>query len=340
LARSRLRLHALVVGLGLLLSGCAKNAPQDFLEPEGEIANDVDRLWNLVFPIAVFFFFLVMLLLVVAMVRFRSRGDDDAPRQIHGNTALEIGWTIVPALILLFVGILTVATLFDITERPTGRNVLNVTVTGHQWWWEYEYPDHKVTTANELHIPVGTKVDLELKSADVIHSFWPPKLAGKVDVSPGRVHRMTIVADEPNKTYLGQCAEFCGVSHANMRLRVYTHTKEGFDRWVAEQARQPAVPGGGSAGNGALLFRAKGCGGCHTVGGYTAGDIGPDLSHFSSRDTFAGSIFENTDANLRRWLRDPPGEKPMMPDNGLGMPNLGLTEAEITDLMAYLRTLK
>lgn len=337
----RLRFGLVAVPFAFLAAACGNpDAPQDVLSPEGPVAKQLDDLWDPVFAIAVVIFIIVQTLVIVAAIRFRAKGDDESPPQIHGNAKLELTWTIIPALILLVVGIFTVATVVDINRRPTEGNVLDVRVTGKQWWWEYEYPGLGVITANELHIPVDTKVDVSLTSSDVIHSFWVPKLAGKLDAVPGRINHLTIEATEPGKMYAGQCAEFCGISHANMRLRVYTHTRESFDRWVADQARAATIPRDGRAANGAALFRTRGCAGCHTVKGYAEGRVGPNLTNFASRDTFAGALFENNDANLRRWLRDPPAEKPMMPGAGLGMPNLNLTEDEITDLMAFLNTLE
>jgi cytochrome c oxidase subunit II len=335
---ARARLTAAVTAL-VVLAACA-NTKQNVLNPEGQVARDEDRLWDIVFPIAGFFFFLVMFICIVVIVRFRDKGDGRAPKQVHGNTILEAGWTAVPAAILLVVGILTVSTVIDINKKAVGADVLEVTVTGHQWWWEYEYPAHDVTTANELHIPVGTKVNLTLESDDVIHSFWPPKLAGKVDVVPGRKNHMVIEADEAGLFY-GTCTEYCGLSHANMRLRVIAQEKDDFEAWVRDQARPGATAAAGTpAADGAALFRAKGCSGCHTVKGYAVGAVGPNLTHFASRDTFAGAIFDNNDENLRRWLLDPPKEKPMDPGDNLGMPNLNLTDDEITKLIAYLNTLK
>ena len=334
----RTRLTAAVTSL-VLLAACS-DTKQNVLDPQGQVARDEDRLWDIVFPIAGFFFFLVMILSLLIIMRFRDRGDGRAPKQVHGNTLLEAGWTAVPAAILLVVGILTVATVIDINKKAVGDDVLEVTVTGHQWWWEYEYPDRKLTTANELHIPVGTKVNLTLESDDVIHSFWPPKLAGKVDVVPGRKNHMVIEADEPGLFY-GACTEYCGLSHANMRIRVVAQEKDDFEQWVNDQLQPaPTAAAGTPAGDGAALFRAKGCSGCHTVKGFAVGKVGPDLTHFESRKTFAGAIFDNNDENLRRWLLDPPKEKPMDPGNNLGMPNLNLTDDEITQLIAYLNTLK
>ncbi len=310
--------------------------------------------------------------------------------QVHGNAKAEIGWTIAPALILAVVGVFTVVTVFDINRKAEGADVLPVKVIGHQWWWEYQYPEQDIVTANELVIPTGRTVQLEMTSEDVIHSFWPPKLAGKVDVVPGRTNFLKIEADTPGD-YSGQCAEYCGLSHANMRLRVIAKSDGDFADWVSNQQRQSvaaptttttAAPtttttaAGGDAGTGgtttasdttagtslatdeekvapgtdpeldraigAELFISKGCSGCHSIGGLAGanGKVGPNLTHLQSRTRFAGAVFELDNRNLRRWLRNPPAMKPMNPDNGQGMPNLGLSEDEITQLIAYLETLK
>ena len=390
----RIRLFAGIALLALVASACGSGEmPQDVLSNlDGQQARDVDRLWDIVFPIATVIFFLVQGLIVFVVWRFRARSDEDNPVQVHGNAKAEIGWTIAPALILAVVGVFTVVTVFDINERADASEVLSVNVIGHQWWWEYEYPEQAAVenafvTANELVIPTGQDVQLRLTSADVIHSFWPPKLAGKVDTVPGRTNYMKISADTPGD-YSGQCAEYCGLSHANMRLRVIALEPAEFEEWVENQMDEaPTAPTttttttapttttteapGGAAGaaagrtttttepeepettpvgedeeldvaNGASLFVAKGCSGCHTISGLEGanGRIGPNLTHLYSRSTFAGAIFDLDDRNLRRWLRDPPGMKPMNPDNGQGMPNLGLSEDEITQLIAYLETLK
>jgi cytochrome c oxidase subunit II len=391
--RSRhLKLLLGLLAFALLAGACGTgDLPQDTLSNlEGPEARNVDRLWDLVFPIATVIFFLVQGLVIFVVLKFRARSDEDQPVQVHGNAKAEIGWTIVPALILAVVGVFTVVTVFDINERAEGAEVLNVKVIGHQWWWEYEYPDQEIVTANELVIPAGRQVQLELTSADVIHNFWPPKLAGKVYAIPGRVNYMKVQADRPGD-YSGQCAEYCGLSHANMRLRVIALSAADFDQWVEDQQEEaPAPPTtttttapttttttsdeateeasgstatGPTAGTsiateeeetppgedpeldraiGAELFISKGCSGCHAINGLEGanGAIGPNLTHLYSRKRFAGAVFELNDRNLRRWLRDPPAMKPMNPDNGQGMPNLGLTEDEITQLIAYLETLK
>jgi cytochrome c oxidase subunit 2 len=337
----RARLGAAVLTLMVAATGCAhRTLPQDVLShPAGPIARRLSHLINPVFLIAGFFFVLVQALIVFCAVKFRRRSDDDAPVQIHGSAKLEITWTIVPALLLLGVGIFTLLNLFFLDKQPTGPNVVQVQVIGHQWWWEYKYPQYKITTANELHIPAGKQVSIHMTSNDVIHSFWPPKLAGKVDVIPGRTNHMVIEADKPGNFY-GQCAEYCGLSHANMRLRVIADSPSDFQRWVDGQTTAAVLPTAGDAAQGAALFRGKGCSGCHTVDGYSAGAIGPNLTHFHSRDRFAGYIFDNNDAMLRKWLRNPPAMKPMNPNKGLGMPNLHLSEDEITKLIAYLDSLK
>lgn len=381
---------ALVAVLALLLAGCAINGddgtmPQNVLDPaEGTIAQQQDALWNLVFPIAIAVFVLVQGLVLYAVIRFRQRrGDDDSrlPKQVAGNTRLEITWTIIPAVILVFIAVPTVRTIF--TLGVEGPDPLNVRVIGKQYWWEFEYEDPEqmgVVTATQLHIPVGREIQLDMQAVSatqsydpavvpegdvnprgevalgVIHSFWVPRLAGKQDVVPGHTREMAIRAGEPG-VYLGQCAEFCGLSHPNMRFSVVAESEEEFDAWIAEQAAEAEVveagdsvegqPGDPAAGQ--ELFASATCVACHAIGGYPAnGDpsaepvpleeqarVGPNLTHFNSRDEFAGGILDvQSDDDLRAWLRNPQLEKP-----GAQMPNLQLTDEQIDDLVAYLRTL-
>ncbi|HEX7167140.1 MAG TPA: cytochrome c oxidase subunit II [Acidimicrobiales bacterium] len=332
--------------MALLFAGCATgDLKQNSLDPQGPVARQLDRLWDPVFAIAAVIFVLVQGLCIFVVVKYRAKSEDDAPKQVHGNARLELMWTIAPAVILAAVGVFTVATIFDINEQAEGAEVLQVRVIGHQWWWEYEYTDLEITTANELHIPAGTRVQIQLEAVDVMHNFWPPKLAGKVYAIPGRTNHMQVEADEPG-TYWGQCAEYCGLSHGYMRLKVVAHDGASWDEWVAGQQEDAPVASGDpetdEVAAGQALIAQKGCGGCHTIEGLegAAGVKGPNLTHLYSRDTFAGSSFELNERNLRRWLRDPPAMKPMNPDNDQGMPNLGLTEDEITQLIAYLETLK
>ena len=324
-----------LAAIALTFSACGNtDLPQNTLDPEGPVARQLDNLINPVFIVAGVIFVLVQGLVLGFAIKFRKRSDDDRPVQVHGNVRLELAWTIIPAAILFVVAIGTLTTIADINRTPSGPEVLNVEVIGHQWWWEYKYPAEGITTANELHIPVGRPVAIALGSVDVVHSFWPPKLAGKIDAIPGRTNHMVVEAEKPG-VYFGQCAEFCGISHAEMRLRVVAHTPGDYARWVAANTRVPKKPvGAGNAAQGADLFRQKGCASCHTVEGFAKGNVGPNLTHLMQRETFAGAIFDMSDENLRKWLRDPPAEKP-----GSLMPNLSLTEDEITKLIAYLNTL-
>ena len=332
-SRRLLRIGVALPLLLLVATACASNAPMDTLEPDGPNARTIDNLINPVFIVAAIVFVVVEAMAVIFVVRYRYRERAPDPVQIHGSTRLEVGWTLIPALILLTIAVPTIATIFKLSRKPA--NALNVTVTAHQWWWQYDYPDLGVRTINELHMPRGRPVELTLIGADVIHSFWIPKLGGKTDVVPGRRNHMNLTGDKVG-TYLGQCTEFCGLSHANMRMRAIVQTPGDFQAWVDAQ-RQPAAaaPTDGPAARGANLFTTKACGGCHTVRGVSNGEVGPDLTHLASRTTFAGSMFEMNAANLRTWLRDPPGVKP-----GSKMPNLNLSSEEITNLVAYLQTLK
>lgn len=349
-ARRRLTRPWLLAVVSLVvLAGCASDAPQDYLEPAGPLARTLDNLFVPIVWIAVAVFVVVEGVIVYAVVKWRHREGDDAddmPVQLHGNTRLEIGWTIVPALVLAVVAVFTVPVIFELNAEPAGA--LEVEVTGAQFWWAYDYPtqpqfgieeEDGIVTANELHIPAGQRVYLTLRSADVIHSFWAPKLNGKRDVVPGRTHHWMLEADEPG-VYSGQCAEFCGISHANMRLKVVAHDATSWDAWVENMQQQPVEPVSGLAAEGFTLFQQRGCSGCHVVDGAydeVAEDAppSPNLTHLFSRDCFAGCIYDLNDRNeLEAWLRDPQRKA------GSKMVIGELTEADIDALYAYLETLE
>ena len=317
----------------LLLGACATDAPQDFITyQEGPVAERADNLWDITFAIAVVIFFVVEGLLVFALVRFRHKPGRQ-PQDFHGNTKLEVVLTLIPALILAGLAVPTVATIRDLAREPEGA--LQVTVTARQFWWEYEYPDLGVITANELHIPEDQPIYLTLKGADVIHSFWVPRLAGTQDVTPGRDNNLILEANDPNERYMGQCKEFCGLSHANMRIIVYTHTQEDFEQWAQSEAQDRQAPSGAAA-RGEEVFLTTGCVNCHAIRGTEASArTAPDLTHFASRTTFAGAMFDTNEENLAEWLRDPPAMKP-----GALMPDYGLSEDQIADLVAYLMSLE
>jgi cytochrome c oxidase subunit II len=342
----------------VFLASCAKDAPQDTFDVDGPIARKIDNLQVPVFLVAGVVFVLVQGLLIATVVKHRHRPGRPDPVQVHGNTKLEIGWTVVPALLLSVIAFPTAFTIFDLSREPK-KNVLPVDVYGHLWWWEYRYPTlGDLFTANELVIPTNTDVRLSLHSIEpglpagpgqefaqgVIHSFWAPKLAGKQDVVPGRVNKLTIRAEKED-TYLGQCAEYCNLSHANMRLRVVSMEQGKFDAWVAEQQKPIEKPTSGDAAEGFKLFTSRApqpCVSCHALGGVEGATSrqGPNLTHLMDRKTFASATFDLNTENLKEWLRDPSAMKPMRPEKGTGMPNLNLSETEVNQLVAFLETLK
>ncbi len=325
-------LRLLVVGAALAAGGCAWRAPQSTLDARSDFARAILSVYGLVTWAVIGIAVLVAVLLAWVLLRYRARPGAGLPRQTRGHTLLEIGWTVAPALILLIIGIPTVQVVFR-TQAPPPPGALEVVVRGWQWWWEFRYPSLGVVTANELHLPVGRPVALRLEGPDVIHSFWVPKLGGKRDVIPGRVNRIVLTPDTPGE-YPGQCAEFCGTSHANMRLRVIVESADDFARWVAAQQAPPVEPSGPAA-DGKAIFTRSACVGCHTIRGVSAGMLGPDLTHFGGRRTLAAGLLPNSADNVTAWLRDPPALKP-----GAKMPNLGLSEADARALAAYLTSLK
>ena len=346
--RKRTGLAVGLAALAFALASCVSDSPQDSLDPHGPYAEKIDVLFRPVAAVAIAVFLLVEGGIFYLLWRYRHhKGREQVPPQIHGNTRMEIAWTIVPFLILTGVAVPTVATIFDLAARPTG-NVLNVTVEGHQWWWGFKYTDPDMQlgdgkplgTANILVIPTGRPVYVSLESVGeligdktVIHSFWVPELAGKQDVVPNQTNHLTLEADTPG-TYYGQCLEFCGLSHANMKFRVIAMAPADFDAWVTGQKEDQAVPTGGMQASGFDLF-SKTCIACHTVrGAAPGGAAAPDLTHFASRECLAGCMVENTEENLVAWLRDPPARKP-----GSFMPDYNLTDGQIDALVAYLETL-
>jgi len=283
---------------------------------------------------------IVVVATLLALFRYstRARGRE-APPVSREHLALEVTWTVGPALVLLAIAIPTIRTTFRSQPADAPADALEVKVTAHQWWWQVDYPDLEITTANEIHLPAGRPVRLLLESADVIHSFWVPQLGGKRDIIPGHTNAITLVPRVPGM-YLGQCAEFCGLSHANMRFRVFVDSPTQFAAWSTQQTAPAAVPGRPvEAANfveaGARVYATNPCVTCHTISGVSTQRIGPDLTHFGSRTTLAGGTLDNTSANLAAWLRDPPALKP-----GAQMPNLGLSAQQIAELVAYLESLK
>ncbi len=337
-------LRAVALSVAVALTGCA-SAPSA-LSPVSSNAQQISDLFWPILIIASAVFLIVEGLLLYAVVRYRSKQRDRLPNQITGNRRLEVAWTLVPAVILAAVYIMSLQTLGSVASQPvtpttaasaTGdppNQPLHVRVIGHQWWWEFDYPDLHITTANELHVPVGVDVDLAVESIDVIHSFWVPQLGGKVDAIPGHTNH-TWVHVLSAGTYHGQCAEFCGIEHALMRFNVVAEPPDQFDAWIKQQqAPVPSLAGDAAAGE--QMFLTGPCIGCHTIDNTTAqGKVGPNLTHFASRSIFAGGVLPNTPEDVSRWLTDPQAVKP-----GTVMPNLHLGTEKVAALVAYLESLK
>lgn len=306
--------------------------PQTTLAPLSENARSVNDVYTLITILAGAVMIGVLTLTLAFAVIFRERPGRE-PQQIHGNPRLEVFWTLIPVIIVVAIAVPSFQSIVD-TTSDAPDNSIEVVATGNQWWFEFEYPGLGVVTANEMHIPVGLPVNVELRSDDVIHSFWVPQLSGKVDMVPGHDNRLWFTPEETG-TYLGQCAEFCGTSHANMRFLVVVDTQEDFDAWLAAQSAEAVPTQSDLAAAGQTVFTSKACVGCHTIRGVSeVGTIGPDLTHLASRDTIASGILDNTEANLRAWISNPLKEKP-----GSKMPIVDLTDEELDQLIAYLQGL-
>ncbi|MDX2170588.1 MAG: cytochrome c oxidase subunit II [Deltaproteobacteria bacterium] len=335
--RRRSRLAGTALGVVLLAAAAhAQPAPiPSIFDPLSRPADEIYTLSLFVLGICAVIFVVVGGLLVTSIVRFRRRPDDDGrePPQVYGSNPIELAWTVVPLLIVFVLFLVTTRSIIAIERAAPPADALEVRVIGHQWWWEFRYPAQGVVTANELHVPAGRATFLTLESADVVHSFWVPQLNGKTDVIPNRVNRMWI---EPRDAglYIGQCAEYCGTQHARMLLRVVAHAPADFDAWVASQrgeaVHDPSVQAGRD------LFQSVACINCHRIGGTVAdGVFGPDLTHLMSRATIAAGAADNTAANLHAWIANPDALKP-----GALMPAMKLSDAQITQVVAYLTTLQ
>jgi len=373
--------------MGGLMAGCADEYPQSSISPHTDFAEIIHSLYVSIFWWSMLILAVVWLLLAWVIVKYRRKSEDEKPRQIRGHLGLEIGWTIGPALIVIAIAIPTVQAVFA-TQQPVSEDALEVEVVGHQFWWEFHYPEQGVTTANELWLPVDRPVNLRLESNDVIHSFWVPKLGGKRDVNPvpavreGQDPKYNWLYFTPQETgvFMGQCAEFCGQSHALMAMRVVVESEEGFqdwvDRWFASEGA--ALPAGAEPDAetelqmpgeepdvqedeelqavdqdedpmvtlGRETFLNSTCVACHGVEGTSAqGVIGPNLTLFGARSTLGAGIMENNRENLVRWIIDPQGIKAAvaMPGTeypGGNWPATGLSDGEVEAVAAYLLSLK
>ncbi len=332
---------ALAVFLFAAASSAFADGPQatpSIFAPAASPAHEIYSLSLFVLAITGAIFVAVASLLVYAVVRFR--GGKEArhePPQIYGSMQVELAWTVIPIIIVLVLFLTTTRVIFAVQNGAEPESALDVVVIGHQFWWEFRYPKLGIVTANELHIPVSSKLEpqptfLRLISADVDHSFWVPQLSGKTDLIPNHPNQMWIEPETPG-LYLGQCAQFCGMEHAKMLIRVYVDTDQQFAAWVKEQ-QQPAADVAAAAA-GRQVFETEACMNCHTIAGTAArGTVGPDLTHLMSRATIASGTVLNTPQNLHAWIQDPNNFKP-----GALMPAMQLTDQQLDQVVAYLTTL-
>lgn len=381
-----------LIVLGYLLVSDLGKADGDVERPLNTLAPAGSKAWSIfglmvpVYIVAGIVFVSVQVGLIWVARRFKRNDDDvdgvDEPEQVHGNTKLEIGWTLLPALLLAVLAVPNVQTILSLDDA---EDPLEINVIGHQWWWEYRYDvdddgEFEIITANEAAIPVGRDVKFLIQSRDVIHSFWIPQLQGKLDAVPGRTHALVLDAEEPG-LYEGQCTEYCGLSHGVMRMQVKALPQEEFDEWLELMQTPPEQPTDALALAGQELFVSQ-CTMCHQIDGILPGDTAPfeysnepdqdygetvnsptlaknapNLTHFMMRQKFVGGLLDLYEGdqdpsvrpwedaepnvnNIKRWLRDPLGVKPMNPDNNQGMPDYGLTEEQIDQITAFLLTLK
>lgn len=365
----------------LIGSSCASDAELDTLNPQGPFSRSIDNLSDPVFFIAGFVFLLIFGGTAVIWWRFRDdHSDEEFPEQVHGNFRLEIFWTIIPTVLLAGVAVFTLITLTDLNRTENNAMALSVSgetvswepevvVVGQQWWWEYRYylnglegidlsdarnlPPADIVTSTQMIIPTNEEIELKITSRDVIHSHWIPALNGKRDAVPGRVSPWKIEASKPG-VYFGQCTEFCGLSHARMRMQVVAMDPDEFQNWINRQMQPASEPVTESELRGKEVFETL-CARCHVINGVNdetsigadlVSNAAPNLTHLMSRTTFAGGIFNmyESDGSFNRnqmeaWLRNAPAEKPAYAEGRRGMPNLGLDEGQIDDLISYLQLL-
>jgi len=342
--RNALRALPFLLWFAVTAAGAASAAPRGELTnvfaPETTPARSILDLSMFVLSITGMIFVVVGSLLVYVIVRFRSTtaNADREPAQVYGSTQIELAWTIIPVLIVVVLFVATARVIHAIQDAPEPASAVEVTVIGHQFWWEYRYPKLGIVTANELHVPVSDPAHprptfFTLLSADTDHSFWIPQLGGKTDLIPNRINRMWIDPQRPG-LFLGQCAQYCGTQHGKMLQRVRVDSADDFDAWVRAQEQPAARDEAVAAGR--RVFETTACINCHAVGGTIAnGRFGPDLTHLMSRDTIASGAADNTTDNLRLWIKDPDAIKP-----GSLMPAMKVSDAELDALVQYMASLR
>lgn len=333
------RLHRVLPGLlGIALAACGgvEEYPQTMYAPRSDFAENVLALQNLTLYLGTAVGIVTFAILAYILVRFRHRPGAPEPKQVHGNTTLELTWTLIPAVLIAIIAVPTARTIFETYRMP--ENALVVEVRGYQWWWRYAYAlpnGDTVVTANEIHVPVGQPVILKMTSADVIHSFWVPQLHGKIEMVPGWTNVIHLEADEPG-IYFGKCAEFCGVQHANMEFLVIAQEEDDFQGWLEQQRSSAAQPEDDLTRKGQQVFLGSACVYCHTIRGTNAsGRLGPDLTHLASRRTIGARMLENNHGNLAGWTVNSQAIKP-----GNHMPPMQLEPESLQALLVYLESLE
>ena len=319
--------------LSLLLAGCGKEN-LTALDPKGYGAEKSLDIILLTTGIMVGVFLVVIIIYTIVLARFRrKKGDNHIPEQVEGSKKLETIWTVIPIILVLIMGIPTVVYTFDLADTSEASSTLNINVTGHQYWWNFEYEDHNVVTSQDLYIPVGEKVYVNMLSSDVIHSFWVPTITGKMDVNPENVNTMYIEAYEEG-VYWGKCAELCGPSHSLMDFKVIVVSPEEFEQWITDMQNvdPEEVPTDAVAQEGQELFQSH-CMRCHAIG--DASSAGPNLTNFGNRVHFVGYL-EPTKENLVEWIMDPESLKPGNKMTGM----YEVTEEEAEKIAEYLMQLK
>jgi cytochrome c oxidase subunit II len=307
------------------------------LDARGPAAANIAELWWIMFALGTAVFLLVIALMFFGLF---ARHEEAANEERHGQRWILIGGVLMPSVVLAIVFGFTIRSS-ALTANDVSSSTLTIEVIGRRWWWEVNYPEQAVITANEIHIPVGIPVEMLLRSGDVIHSFWVPQLHGKMDLIPGRDNRLILQADEPG-IYRGECAEYCGLQHAKMQFMVIAQDPQDFEQWTIDQSQATSSPTDESIRYGQEVFISAGCVYCHTIRGLDAGDVdrsttdlGPDLTHLASRTTIAAGILDNNRGNLSGWIADPHGIKP-----GVLMPATPLSGEELQALLTYLQTLR
>jgi cytochrome c oxidase subunit 2 len=339
--RSRRRIaitFAAMTVAAFAFAGCGTSRSPNMLDPKGTEARHIAGVWWLMFGIASGVYLVVAGLIVYAIRKGRraaaaADAPDETPSPRFDDRMITWGGVVIPLLILLVLAVVTVRTT-NALRRPE-PNALRIDVVGKRWWWSVTYPSIHFVTANDIHLPAGRPIEIHLSSDNVIHSFWVPQLAGKVDTIPGQDNVLRFSASTPG-TYEGECAEFCGIQHAHMGFVVVVQSPGDFGRWLAEHENPPLEPASELADEGQVAFNAQPCAGCHTIAATQAqGTLGPDLTDIGERPTLGAGAAVNDPSNLARWITDAPSMKP-----GVLMPKITMSSADARAIVAYLESLK